>query len=317
MLSHYNQSASFVAAAGSQRNDGFFGPMMLGLNGIGCVQAFGSNCIFRRAALESIGGYRPGLAEDLHTSIQLHAKGWQSAYVPGVLAKGLEPADLAGFYKQQFKWSLGVFDILWKIFPRLSRELNLKMNIGYLWRLTCFLTGPAIAGHIVALFLVLCFGSDATLTGFSDYLNHSVPLAFFYTFITFFVDKNYSAATLPAGRPGSGMLLVFGSWPIYTLSFIVSVLRINVPFTPTPKETRGGNYLRLVLPQIITVCALCGAMLWRFDFGKVVNLPVLLFGAFIIALHGGVFYAVYEGWQIGRGGKSAPLNKTVMTEISY
>jgi cellulose synthase (UDP-forming) len=114
MLSHDNDAESFVAGAASQRNNGFFGAPMLGLNGIGCAQAFGSNCIFRRQALESIGGYKPGLAEDLHTSIRLHAVGWRSAYVPETLAQGLEPADLASFFKQQLKWSRGVFTLLKK-----------------------------------------------------------------------------------------------------------------------------------------------------------------------------------------------------------
>jgi hypothetical protein len=36
------------------------------------------------------GGYRPGLAEDLETSLALHARGWKSAYVCEPLAPGMD-----------------------------------------------------------------------------------------------------------------------------------------------------------------------------------------------------------------------------------
>ena len=68
--------------------------MMMTMNHYGTVLAIGANCTFRRTALDSIGGHAAGLAEDMHTSMQLHAKGWKSVYVPAVLARGLVPSTL-------------------------------------------------------------------------------------------------------------------------------------------------------------------------------------------------------------------------------
>ena len=56
----------------------------------GCDAApvWGSHCTFRRAALDEIGGHGIGLAEDLQTSITLHAAGWHSVFVPALKARG-------------------------------------------------------------------------------------------------------------------------------------------------------------------------------------------------------------------------------------
>jgi cellulose synthase (UDP-forming) len=108
---YYNQPRSFVARAAAEQTDAFYGPVQMGLHGIGSAVAIGANCTFRRRALESIGGHGIGLAEDLVTSIRLHAAGWRSVYVPEVVSRGLVPEDLGSFYKQQLKWARGVYEV--------------------------------------------------------------------------------------------------------------------------------------------------------------------------------------------------------------
>ena len=148
-LDHSNGADCFVASAAAERNDGFFGAPMHGMLGCGCPQKFGSNCLIRRSALQSVGGYKPGLAEDLHTSLHLHAEGWRSSYVSESLAQGLEPVELSGFFIQQYKWAHGVTSLLRDVYPRLITRLDFKSNICYAWRLTCFLAGPVVALCIV------------------------------------------------------------------------------------------------------------------------------------------------------------------------
>jgi cellulose synthase (UDP-forming) len=297
MLSHYNDSENFVAAAAAQRNNGFFGAPMLGLYGCDCAQAFGSNCLFRRKALESIGGYKPGLAEDLHTSIQIHAAGWRSAYVPEELAQGLEPADLVSFFKQQLKWSYGMFAILRDVYPKLRRKLTLTINICYLWRLSCFLAGPMVAFHLLATILVLFYGSTTAISHFADYLFHGVPFVFVGGVIGFLYDKKYSTATSsPACIPFGGLFLAYGTWPVYTLSFFYSLFNIKIPFIATPKVAKGGNFLKLVVPQIITVILLVAAIAWRFSHAiDYASAFIAAFALLHIIMHSGVFYAVWEG----------------------
>jgi cellulose synthase (UDP-forming) len=96
---YYNQVESFVARAAAEQTYMFYGPFMEAMSDFGTAQAIGANCTFRRSALESIGGHAPGLTEDMHTSMLLHAKGWESVYVPKVLSRGLVPSNLSSILK--------------------------------------------------------------------------------------------------------------------------------------------------------------------------------------------------------------------------
>src|SRR6185503_4470976 len=98
---YYNAPESFVARAAAEQTFAFYGPTMQGMHGTGTTVAIGANCTFRRKALESIGGHGIGLAEDLVTSIRLHAAGWRSVYVPEIVSRGLVPEDLDSFLRQQ------------------------------------------------------------------------------------------------------------------------------------------------------------------------------------------------------------------------
>ena len=49
------------------------------------------------------------LTEDVRTSLQLHARGWQSVYFPGPVADGFPPMDLRAYQKQLRRWAIGTF----------------------------------------------------------------------------------------------------------------------------------------------------------------------------------------------------------------
>ena len=129
--SYYNFDESFVAKGAAQQTFQFYGPMMMTMNSYGTVNAIGANCTFRRAALDSIGGHSPGLSEDMHTAMQLFAKGWKSVYEPKVLARGLVPSSLTAYYKQQLKWSRGTLELLVSVYPKLFRKFNWRQKIHF------------------------------------------------------------------------------------------------------------------------------------------------------------------------------------------
>jgi cellulose synthase (UDP-forming) len=73
----------------------------------------GSNAIYRRAALNEIGGTALiEHSEDVHTGFELRKKNWDLLYVPVVLAKGLCPSELKAFFKQQYRWCMGSMSLL-------------------------------------------------------------------------------------------------------------------------------------------------------------------------------------------------------------
>ena len=295
-LDHSNGAESFVAGAAAERNDGFFGAPLHGMLGCGCPQKFGSNCLIRRSALESIGGYKPGLAEDLHTSLRLHAAGWRSTYVSESLAKGIEPVELSGFFIQQYKWAHGVTSLLRDVYPRLMTRLDLKTNICYVWRLTCFFAGPVVALSILMTSLVLYSGSEGLIDGFASYLLHAAPLVVVMWLVMATAAKPF--ASDPVRRetrmPMAGMLLAFGSWPIFTQASISAALGLEGKFVATPKE-RGGTKLKLILPQILAVLLLASAMIRGLSVKvDLATMGVCAFAGMLILMHSAVFWAFWS-----------------------
>lgn len=73
----------------------------------------GSNAVYRRAALDEIGGTSLiEHSEDVHTGFDLMREGWRVGYIPVVLAKGLCPSSMESFFKQQYRWCLGSMTLL-------------------------------------------------------------------------------------------------------------------------------------------------------------------------------------------------------------
>jgi len=68
----------------------------------------GSCALYRREALESIGGFRQiEHSEDVWTGFTMVRKGWRVVYLPLNLSKGRCPDELRPFFNQQYRWCSG------------------------------------------------------------------------------------------------------------------------------------------------------------------------------------------------------------------
>jgi cellulose synthase (UDP-forming) len=105
MVTFANGTENPFARGAAQSGSEYYNLAAVGKDRGGAAGLRGTNAVIRRRALEEIGGYRSGLAENLATSAAIHAAGWKSAYVREPLAPALAPADFQAFCKQQFKWA--------------------------------------------------------------------------------------------------------------------------------------------------------------------------------------------------------------------
>ncbi|MFC1420732.1 glycosyltransferase family 2 protein [Streptacidiphilus cavernicola] len=79
----------------------------------GAAICVGSCAVYRRAALDEIGGTALiEHSEDVHTGFALGAAGWKLRYIPLVLATGLCPDNLTAFYRQQYRWCTGSLSMM-------------------------------------------------------------------------------------------------------------------------------------------------------------------------------------------------------------
>lgn len=255
MLTFSNESESWVAKAAIETSLEFYNPTYLGADEIGGATMMGSNALIRRTALESIGGYQPGLAEDLATSIQLHAAGWKSAYVAEPLAPGQAPPSFTAWFTQQLKWARGVFELLITAYPRVFSKLTWGQRLSYAVRMTKYWIGPAVGIHIIATILILIFATSAIRLAFHDYLLHLTPLIICDVLIRFVALRTWQHSSIPRTSLSRAVILVYASWPIYMMAWFMAILRLPLSFHPTPKQKEKLNPVWL-LPQVIALSLL-------------------------------------------------------------
>lgn len=263
MLSFRNANDSWVARSAADASLDFYNPTSLGLDALGSATKMGTNILMRRTAIGSLGGYQYGLADDLSTSLALHANGWKSAYVAEPLAPGLIPNDLVSWFTQQLKWARGVFEIQLAEYPKLFSRLTLQEKLSYGVRVTYYWAGPIISLHLAATLFCLFFGTSSLRMAFQNYLLHLIPLGLSGIFIRRYATKRW----LHPKVSGSGDLigatsLVYATWPIYSAAWLMALLRRPLPFILTPKEKSGVLKLIWLLPQILTSVALISGTIY-------------------------------------------------------
>jgi cellulose synthase/poly-beta-1,6-N-acetylglucosamine synthase-like glycosyltransferase len=260
MLSFRNERESWFARAAGETCVDFFNPTSMGMDRLGSATLMGSNAVIRREALISAGGYRAGLAEDLATSVALHAAGWKSVYVAEPLAPGMAPRDARGWYTQQLKWSRGVFEVLVSDFPRVLRRLSWKQRLCYAVRMTYYWAGPVAAIHMAFTVAVLLGGPAIAQVDLQSYVVHLVPLvvvALAIRLMALICWRHPSVRVAPLWR---AVALVFATWPVYTLAWIMAVLRLPLGFRETPKLRARSTPWAWLVPQLVACCGLLAAI---------------------------------------------------------
>lgn len=268
MLTFEGEKQRKVASAAADSSLDFYNAVSVGSDALGGTTLIGSNAIIRRKALESIGGYQPGLAEDLATSLALHGAGWKSVYVHEPLAPGHAPPDLSAWFTQQTKWARGVFEVLLTAYPKVFLSLTWRQRLIYAVRMTYYWIGLVVAAHLLMTITVLFVGSEGALITFEGYLRRLLPLAATTVGIRYFALKQTGHESLTPGNPLRALSLIYLSWPIYMLAWCLAVCRIPIRFRPTPKSAGDGIPLIWLFPQAIVFVILL--------IGLVISLPLLI-----------------------------------------
>lgn len=103
----------------------------------------GSATFLRRKALVDLGGVLTDtVAEDFHTTIALHARGWTTRYHQETLVQARAPHDLAGFLLQRARWARGNLAVFrTSENPITCRGLSLAQRSSYLASLLHYFSG--------------------------------------------------------------------------------------------------------------------------------------------------------------------------------
>jgi cellulose synthase (UDP-forming) len=159
----------------------------------------GSGVVYRRAALEDVGGFSTwNLVEDLHTSLELHDKGWRSIYHDTPASVGTTPNDIWSVYKQRYQWAADSLRIFFWDNPFRRRGLSWTQRLQYAHSGMVYLFG----GFIMPIFYILptvslITGQFVIDTELWRYLAFRLPSLIFTTFAykTFIPVPHYIRAS--------------------------------------------------------------------------------------------------------------------------
>ncbi len=207
----------------------------------------GSGTVLRREALVGIGGVRTTtIAEDFHTTIVLHSKGWKTRYVDRTLLLGLAPHDLDSFLLQRSRWARGNLRVLWTAQnPLWADNLSFGQRLSYLGSLSHYFGGP----QRLAMLAVLC---ATLLTGALPL--RGAPILFAVLWAPWVILSLATTKLLGRGNVGPVAATRFGwmTMGIYSGAVLGLLLPAIGGFKVTPKTgvDRGGIQVIRRLPMM-------------------------------------------------------------------
>lgn len=246
----------------------------------GCVIYVGSCALWRRAAIESVGGFHEGHAtEDSVTGCQVHRTKvpftdvtWVSKYVMQPVAAGLSPQTLPALLDQRLRWYHGLIEMwIHHRFYWFAWELTLWQRLLYVSTCGNWITGIV---NFLSMIAVSVLGPVAiamaahnqrldNVTGEHGWVFYLAIVSFFGSLLVWWMV------------PGTNLLQkVRGSQMItlYVPTFLAAILRacgfkIKVQMTAAEDDGIGRRFWHKLLVinavAIIVVFSACGIALWQ------------------------------------------------------
>ena len=127
------------------RDKVFYETIQLSNDQANAVISCGSGVVYRRQALQEIGGFASwNLLEDFTSSYELASRGWRGVYYPHALSRGLAPATLAGVYHQRFQWCLDTMRLFFWDNPLFKSGLSWPQKAHFLIVMMSYLTSGLV-----------------------------------------------------------------------------------------------------------------------------------------------------------------------------
>lgn len=223
----------------------------------------GSNAVFRRSAIESIGGFvTGGLTEDFATGVLFQAKHIRIAFIGEIIAAGLAAEDVADLMKQRDRWARGAIQCGRRFNVFTLDGLSVIQRLIYANRILYWYFGVFKFIYAYTPLLFLLFAVPALVTDIWH-------LALFW--VPYYIASLTSFTILSGGRRSFTWSHIYELAMAPTLAVSVlteSVGLSNTNFVVTPKGVARSTqafHWRIALPHLIFLLLACaGAMnvLW-------------------------------------------------------
>lgn len=250
---HYaNVEHSGVALAAARQQNVFYEYICEGKSYSRAAFCCGTNFIARRAAILDVGGMDDStVTEDLATSINLHVKGWDSAYYNQVYVYGLGPETLDAYFTQQKRWAFGSVKNGWNLLKAFFRGPQ-RLRLGQWWEYSLS-TSYYWVGLVNLIFMILpllyiFFGIKPLRQDVFTYLMLFVPYLIFSMnmFYMGMEQRGYRLTDMLLGQQAN-----FLCFPVHIQGAISGFFGLTRPFGVTPKGSSGRMNWLALWPQLL------------------------------------------------------------------
>jgi cellulose synthase (UDP-forming) len=238
----------------------FYRKAMVAKNAADAVFPCGSGLVWRRQALDDIGGFPTwNLVEDLQSGVEALRRGWHGVYLPIVGAMGqTAPEDIPNMVKQRGTWAL---DTMRLTFWGNKRGLRLRQHLHFTELGFFYLLSFAVLVFALVPIVALTMDIYPLIATQAGYAGHFWPYA---------LAVELLLVTLADGLPYEVLWRARQTWlgmaPVYVWATILAIVygpRRKPTYRVTRKEAIHGWFWREVLPQTLLLVALVGAALYH------------------------------------------------------
>jgi hypothetical protein len=129
-------------------------------------------------------------------------------------------------------------------------------RLAYSSRMTRYLVGLVVGFHLLATIAVLIFGDAHTRAAFHQYLMYLAPVVLCDVLIRSLALYIWRHESTPNTSLIGAITLVYATWPLYLLAWLMATLRLPLTFRPTPKNRLDELNPIWLAPQVIAVLLL-------------------------------------------------------------
>jgi cellulose synthase (UDP-forming) len=242
----YGNLNNLISRGAGYMQSVFYRFILPGKNRFNAAFSVGTNVIYRRAAIEQIGGmYTQSKSEDVWTSLKLHEYGWKSTYISTVLAIGDTPTTIEAYTKQQLRWATGGFEILFKSNP-FSRKLKLTLDqrLQYFGTATFYLMGVAPGLLLLVPALQIYFGLAPINSGvsFGTWLMYYLGFYFMQVVVALYTIGSFRWETL---------MLATASFPIYGRALVNAIFNKDQKWHVTGSMKKKASPFNFITHQLM------------------------------------------------------------------
>ena len=285
---HYDNLNNLISRGASYMQNVFYKLIQPGKNRFNAAFCVGTNVIFRRSAINAIGGINEASkSEDIWTSLNLHEAGYQSIFINDILAVGDAPETIATYFKQQLRWATGGFEILLR-HNFFKSPLDFDQKLQYLGTASYYLNGLAIFLLMFLPPLHIFFNlSPVNLSiGFATWLLFYIGFYGMQIGVAFYSMEGFRLETI---------VLAMASFPIYLKALVNVIRNKDVAWQATGDAEQRDSPFNFVSTQILLFVFLAFTSIfgaWKVYYTGVFSLSLVwnlinttIFGTFLLIVY--------------------------------